>query len=185
MPGSETQEILVEDLECYVAPIGTAFPALTAEPVAEWKKVGKRGKESHSEAGSTITIGKTVSSFMSAGTPHALKTWVTERSFEAAFEVADLTPETLALLYDNRTVEGTKEKSVNLDGGFESHEFAAILRGTSPLTEGKNLQFNVYSCYQGANLAPKFAPKGAPALLAVQLIATKATTAGWVKMVAE
>lgn len=180
----ETQEIVVEDLEVYLAPLSTAFPALTAEPTGEWKKAGKKGILSHSESGCTLTISKTVQHFTSAGSAAPLKSWVTDRSFEAAFELADLSLETIALLCDNVSVEGATVKKVQLPSGFTNHEYAAILRGTSPQTEGKKMQWNIPSCYNGANMAPKFAPKGGPSMLSVQLIATKATGT-WVSVEAE
>lgn len=180
----ETQEIIVEDLECYLAPLSTAFPALSATPTGEWKQVGKAGPLGHSEAGSTITLSKTAATFTSSGAAAPRKSWVTDRGFEVAFEVADLSLETLAMLADNVSVEGTTVKKVKLPKGFTNHEYAAILRGTSPMTEGKKAQWNIPSCYNGANMAPKFAPKGGPAYLAVQLIATLAT-GEWVSVEAE
>jgi hypothetical protein len=181
----ETQEIIVEDVECWLAPLETAFPALTATPAGEWKKAGKKGILSHSEAGCTITLTKTTAQFTSSGAAAPIKSWVTERTFEAAFELADLSMETLALLADNVTVTTSGAiKSVSLPDGFVNHEYAAILRGTSSEEEGKKMQWKVPSCYNGATMAPKFAPKSGPAYLAVQLMATLAT-GSWVSVEAE
>lgn len=180
----ETQEIIFEDLDCYLAPLETAFPALSAEPATPWVQAGKKGILSHAEAGCTITISKTPAGFTSSGSAAEIKSWVTERKFEASFELADLSLETIALLSDNVTVEAGPPKEVKLPSGFTNHEYAALLRGTSPLTEGKKAQWNIPSCYNAANMAPKFAPKSGPALLAVLLTATLATGT-WVSLRAE
>jgi hypothetical protein len=45
----ESQEVIVETFEAYVAPVATAFPACSATPAGEWKPVGKQGTDSYSE----------------------------------------------------------------------------------------------------------------------------------------
>ena len=181
----ETQEIIFEDLSVWLAPLETAVPSLTAEHADEWVKAGKKGILSHAESGCTITMTKTTAGFTSSGAAAMVKSWTTEHAWEAAFELADLSIETLALLSDNVTVTTAgKIKSMKLPDGFANHEYSALLRGTSPELEGKSMQWKVPSCYNGATMAPKFAPKGGPAFLAVQLMATIATGA-WVSAEAE
>ncbi len=182
---AESQEVLVEPFEGFVAPVGTAFPACSATPSGEWKAVGKQGDKSYSEAGATVTMSQTLSTFTPAGSPRPRKTWRTEQLWECAFEVADMSPETIALLMNNNAVVGAAEKKVSLAMGFQIHLFAFLLKGPSPLTEGKFSQFEVATAYQAANPSPKLAAKGAPALLAVQFMAVEAESGKWVEYVTE
>lgn len=182
---AETQEILVEPFECFIAPVGTTFPAVSASPTGEWKAIGKQGDKSYSEAGATVTMSNTFGSFTPAGAVRKRKTWRTEQMWNVAFELADFSPETLASIMDNATVAGSTVKSVNLALGFQVHLFALVLRGPSPLTEGKHCQFQVNSVYQAANQAPKLAAKGAPALLAVEFEAVEAENNKWVEFFTE
>jgi hypothetical protein len=161
--------------------VGTAFPALTTEEASfptAWVKVGAQVDKSYSEAGVTVTNSQSISTFTPAGSTVVRKAWRTEEGFQVAFEIADLSPETYALVMDNATVThvtGTPgSKTFQMKRGFTAHQQALLLRGPSPAYEGKFSQFNVYACYQGANPAPKLAAKGGPAMLAVQYIATEA-----------
>lgn len=181
----ETQEILVEPFQVYLAPVGTAFPAVSATPAGEWKLIGKYGDKNYSEAGATVTMSNTFGSFTSAGGVRKRKIWRTEQMWNVAFELADFTPETLATILDNTTVTGSVEKKVSLALGFQVHLFALILRGPSPLTEAKFSQFEVNTCYQVANQAPKLAAKGAPAFLAVEFEAVEAEAGKWIEFVCE
>ncbi len=181
----ESQEVVVEPFEAYVAPVGTAFPSCSATPAGEWKLVGAHGDMNYSEAGATVTMSQTLATFTPAGSPRPRKVWRTEHVWQVAFEVADMTPETLALLMNNATVTGSGEKKVNLKMGFQIHCFALILKGPSPLNEGKYSQFQVATAYQAANPAPKFAAKGGPAYLAVEFIAVEAEAEKWVEFATE
>jgi hypothetical protein len=181
----ESQEVLIEVFEAYVAPVATAFPACSATPAGEWKPVGKQGTDSYSEAGATVTMAQTTAQFTPAGSPRPRKVWRTEHTWQVAFEVADMSPETIALLMNNATVTGGAEKKVNLSMGFQMHLFSLLLKGPSPLNEGKFSQFEVASCYQTANPAPKLAAKGGPAFLAVQFTAVEAEIGKWVEFCTE
>lgn len=183
--GNESQEIIIETLEPYVAAVGTAFPALSAEPASEWKLVGRQGDLNMSEAGATVTISQAISKFIPAGTPRPRKIWRTEEEWSCAFEVADMTPATLALILDNITVETGPPTKVKIERTFEAHLYALLLRGTSPTTEGKHCQFQVSNAYQVANQTAKFAPKGGPAFLAVQFDAVEAEKGKWVEFTCE
>ena len=182
----ETQEILVEPFECFLAPVGTAFPAVSGgTPKTPWAPLGRYGDKNYSEAGATVTMSNTFGSFTSAGGVRKRKIWRTEQLWNVAFEVADFSPETLATIFDNATVTGATEKKVSLALGFQVHLFALILRGPSPLTEGKFSQFEVNTCYQVANQAPKLAAKGAPAFLAVEFEAVEAEAGKWIEYCCE
>jgi hypothetical protein len=181
----ESQEIIVEPFEAWVAPVGTAFPACSATPSGLWKTIGQHGDHNYSEAGATVTMSQTLATFTPAGSPRPRKVWRTEHVWQCAFEVADMTPETLALLMNNPTVTGGAEKKVSLVMGFQIHVFALLLKGPSPLTEGKFSQFEVATAYQAANPAPKFAAKGGPAFLAVEFHAVEAEAEKWVEFCTE
>lgn len=183
---AENIEVVVEPYEPWIAPVGTAFPSCSATPSGGWVKVGKQGDLNMSEAGATVTMSQTTAQFTPAGSPRPRKVWRTEHLWTCAFEIADMTPATLGqIMNGNAATKVGAVTSVPLAMGFTMTLYALILRGPSPLTENKNAQFQVASCYQTANPAPKFAAKGGPAFLAVQFTAVEATSGGWVEYVSE
>ncbi len=193
---AENIEVLVEPYEPWIAPVGTSFLACsaTAEELEEggWVRVGKQPSDLNmAEAGATVTMSQTTATFTPAGSPRPRKVWRTEHVWQCAFEIADMTPKTLGQLMNGAVPKnvGGKE-SVALAMPFTMEIYSLILRGPSPLHEGTLLtgakaQFQVTSCYQTANPAPKFAAKGGPAFLAVQFTAVEAVAGKWVEYVAE
>jgi hypothetical protein len=73
---------------------------------------------------------------------------------------------------DNATVTtvtgASGEQSFQLKRGIKVHFYALLLRGVSTLNEAKAGQYEIATCCQMANPAPKFALKGGPAMLALQ-----------------
>lgn len=170
----EVAELLAAPYEVWVAPVGTAFPAVTASVTGEWKLLGKLGAKNYSDAGVTVTTHQTLGKFTPAGGTWERKSWRTDEGLDVAFDLADLRPEQFALVLDNATVTkntGAKTESLSLSRGTKVHNYALLARGPSPLNEAKNAQFQVPACYQAGNPAPKFAPKSGVSLLSVQFTA--------------
>ena len=168
------QEIITEPFNVYVAPVGTAFPALTTEEsgfATAWTKLGAQVSKSYSEAGVTVAHTQTPASFQPAGSTVPRKWWRTDEGMTIALELADLTTTTYALIMDNATVThvtgspGTK--SFQVKRGNVIHPFALLARGPSPEYENHFSQYQVPVAYQTGNPTPKYALKGGPAFLAV------------------
>lgn len=173
-PG-ELAEVIAAPFTAWVAPPGTVFPKLADEEedfASGWTKLGTSGDKNYSEAGVTVTHTQTQGQFVSAGGITPRKKWRTDEGMQVAFDLVDLSPEQYALIMDDAkvtTVTGAAgEQSLQLKRGIKVHVYALLLRGVSTLNEEKLGQYEVSTCVQMANPAPKFALKGGPAMLATQ-----------------
>lgn len=188
-------EIVVTPLELFVAPYGSAFPEIdeeTNEFGAEWVKIGTSGTKSESEAGVTLSHNQTLSSFTSAGSTTKRKVWRTDETVQFALEIADLTPAQYAIALNDATIttvpatsEAPGTKSISLLQGIDVSLFALVARGVSPLGDELVAQYQAASVVQVANPAPKFAPKGGPALLALQFEAIEANAGDYAELIIE
>ena len=168
-------QVLAAPFTCWVAPTGTAFPALSVAEEAfssSWTKIGTSGTKNYSEAGVTVTHTQTVQTFVSAGGAVPRAAWRTDEGMQVAFDLVDLSPAQYALIMDNATVThvtgASAEYNFSLQRGIKVHAYALLLRGPSTQDETKEAQYEVNACYQAANPAPKLALKGGPAMLALQ-----------------
>jgi hypothetical protein len=179
---AENLMVVAAPLEVWVAPAGTVFPEPNeAPPTSSWTLLGTLGARTYSEAGVTVSLSETVASFTGAGTTIPIKSWRTDETLEIAVELADVTPQQIALVLDRIAVThvtGTNPeyKIENLKRGFNTALYAILARGQSSLKEGATAQFQVYTAYQSANQAIKFAAKGGPALVAAHFVAIEAET---------
>jgi hypothetical protein len=175
MAVGELAEVIAAPFTAWVAAPGTAFPAInTAEGefASGWTKLGTSGDKNYSEAGVTVTHTQTQGQFVSAGGITPRKKWRTDEGMQVAFDLVDLSPKQYALILDNAsvvTVTGAAaNQSLQLKRGIKVHVYALLLRGVSTLNEEKAGQYEISTCVQMANPAPKFALKGGPAMLATQ-----------------
>lgn len=175
MAVGQLAEVIAAPFTAWVAAPGTAFPTLaTAEEAfaSGWTKIGTSGDKNYSEAGVTVTHTQTQGQFVSAGGITPRKKWRTDEGMQVAFDLVDLSPKQYALIMDNAavtTVTGAAgEQWFQLKRGIAVHFYALLLRGVSTLNEEKEGQYEISTCAQMSNPAPKFALKGGPAMLALQ-----------------
>jgi hypothetical protein len=175
MAVGELAEVIAAPYTAWIAAPGTAFPTLATEEGAfasGWTKLGTSGNKNYSEAGVTVTHSQTQGQFVSAGGITPRKKWRTDEGMQVAFDLVDLSVKQYALIMDNATVTtvtgAAGEQSLSLFRGINVKVWALLLRGVSTLNEAKNGQYEIATCVQMANPAPKFALKGGPAMLATQ-----------------
>jgi len=175
MAVGQLAEVIAAPYTAWIAAPGTAFPSLATEEGAfasGWTKLGTSGDLNYSEAGVTVTHTQTQGQFVSAGGITPRKKWRTDEGMQVAFDLVDLSPKQYALVMDNATVTtvtgANAEQSVALKRGIKVKVWALLLRGVSTLNEEKPGQYEIPTCCQMANPAPKFALKGGPAMLATQ-----------------
>lgn len=175
MSVGELAEVIAAPFTAWVGAPGTQMPELSSEEgefASGWTKLGTSGDKNYSEAGVTVTHTQTQGQFVSAGGITPRKKWRTDEGMQVAFDLVDLSPKQYALVMDNAkvtTVTGAEgEQSFELKRGIKVHVFALLLRGVSTLNEEKVGQYEIATCVQMANPAPKFALKGGPAMLATQ-----------------
>lgn len=168
------QEIVSAPLQLYFAPIGTAAPAIDANPpYAGWTLVGSNGDLDYDSTGVTVTHNQTLATFTSLGTTAPQKVWRTDEQLEIAVTLADISPAQYALALNDvavTTIVATTgvagEQDVPLLQGINVAVYALLAVGVSALNNALNCQYAVPAVYQAANPAPVW-KKGAPAELAL------------------
>lgn len=81
----------------WVAPVGTAFPAVDETPAAAWFQIGTDGSKSYSEDGITLRRNVSVERIRTLGTTMVRKAAITEADFEVEFSVVDMAPDQVLL----------------------------------------------------------------------------------------
>lgn len=174
---SDALEVVASPLTVWVAPTGTDFPLVDAEPDGDWFLLGTNGDGNYEDAGVTVTHEQTITTWTPAGRTMARKAWRTAEGFSIGFSLTDITSAQYAKTLNDATVTqiaagmGTPGyDSIELYQGLTVAKFALLARGLSPFSESFAAQYQVYQAYQGANQAPVYT-KGTPATLAVMFSA--------------
>lgn len=171
------QEIVATPLQLYMAPIGTANPAVDATATqitgGGWTLVGTNGNLDHDSAGVTVTHNQTLATFQSAGSTAPSKVWRTSEQLELAVTLADITPAQYALALNDvavTTIAATTgvagEQDVPLLQGTNVAVYALLAVGVSALNNSMQAMYCVPAVYQSSNPAPVF-KMGSPAELAL------------------
>ncbi|MFA6219591.1 MAG: hypothetical protein WC692_07400 [Erythrobacter sp.] len=169
-------EIIGAPLTLWVAPIGTAFPLISAAPGAGWTKVGTNGDRSYENGGVTTTHAKSYSKVRTAGSSGPIKAFLEEEDLMFGVTLLDLTLEQYQLALNGNTITtvapaagqpGTKKIGLSEDVG-RTMEYALLARGLSPYDEALAMQYCVPRCYQSGAPAPVFRKGGDGAGLALQ-----------------
>lgn len=170
----EPFEVIAHPLEIYLAPVGTAFPDVSAAPDASWTLLGTSGDENYDEDGVTVTHEQTLEEWTPAGSTGPRKVFRTGERLVIAVPLADLSAEQYARVLNDATITqdaaGVGTAGVDRFGLSQGHTvatFALLARGKSPAGDSFDAQYQVPRCYQGANQEPQF-QKGNPALLACE-----------------
>lgn len=168
-------EIIAAPFDVYVAPVGTAFPDISATPSASWFLLGSSGNKNYDEDGVTITHEQEVEEWVPAGLTAARKAFRTTESLVIAFNVADVSAAQYAKILNGATVTDTAAGSGtggNLNfpllQGMSVSIFALLCRsGESAAGNLFNSSYEVPIAYQAANPEPQY-KKGTPAMLACE-----------------
>lgn len=167
-------EVVAGPYTVYVAPVGTAFPAVNAAPGGTWFELGTSGTKNYDEAGVVVTHGQTLNPWRSAGGTAARKVFRSAEDMMIEFTLVDLTPEQYAKVLNDATVTTQAGppavKRFPLLQGLTVKAFAFIARGTSPAGDSLVAQYQVTSVYQAASPKPTF-KKDSPAGLDCQFAA--------------
>ncbi|WEK00595.1 MAG: hypothetical protein P0Y59_02570 [Candidatus Sphingomonas phytovorans] len=166
----EPLEIIAGPLTAWVAPIGTAFPLITAAPAGPWTMVGANGDRNYSDDGVSVMHSQTIQKVRPAGTVGAVKAFRTEEDLTLTLTLWDLTLEAYTLALNGATVSATAAgvgtagfKKLGLSRGEDVKTYALLVRGTkSAYGATYAAQYEVPRCYQSANPNPAYR-KGVPA----------------------
>ena len=124
--------ILVGVGTLYIAPVGTAMPALTATPSGAWVSLGE------TDGGVTITKTRNREKFSSDQRTGTVKAVQTEEGLTVEVALHEATLENMAYAMDNAvsvTAAGSGtigKKTLKLHSGAGVTEYALLFRGNSP-----------------------------------------------------
>lgn len=132
----------------YRAPVGTAFPLVTAAPGVGWEILGVNGNKSYGEDGVTVRHAQSVNRIRPAGSTGPIKAARTEEDLEIEFTLWDLTLEAYAnALHQRDVVDAGTSRSVGIYRGFAINESAVLIRGTSPYDDTLAAQYEIPRAY--------------------------------------
>ncbi len=178
-------EILAAPYTVWWAPVGTAFPAVNADPAVAWRKIGISGDKSQMEAGVKVKHDQTLKKIFASGATGPVKVVRDQEDLEVSFEIMDMTLEAYSLALNNNAVTAVAAaagvagvKSLATRQGIAVTEMAILVRGASPYLGGETslMQFEIPRCFQSGKPSPVFA-KGKPAGLALAYTALEDLTA--------
>lgn len=177
-------EIIAAPMTLWIAPVGTAFPLISAAPGVGWIKVGTNGDRSYENGGVTTTHAKVYDKVRTAGASGPVKAFLTEEDLMFGVTLLDMTLEQYQLALNGNTVTtvapasgqpGTKKIGLSEDVG-RTREYALLARGLSPYNEALAMQYCVPRCYQSGAPAPVFRKGGTGAALALSFEALEDLT---------
>ena len=176
-------EIIGAPLTLWVAPEGTAFPAINAVPGAGWLQIGTNGSSNYDDGGVDVRHNQTIETATPAGSTAPVKAWRTAEGLMIGVTLWDLTLEQYATALNKATITTTAAglgtpgtKRFGLTQGLDVASYALIARGVSPYGDGWVAQYEVPRCYPSGNPSPKYA-KGKPAGLLMEFMALADLTA--------
>lgn len=154
------REIISGPLTLFLAPVGTAFPAITAAPTTPWVRLGSNGARNYDVPGVTVMHSATINKVRSAGATGPMVGFVEDEDLMFRLTLLDFTLEqyTYALEQNPITtvapatgVPGTRTMGLSKGMG-RATEFALIAQGFSPYLDNQPARFLVPRCYQSGNV---------------------------------
>lgn len=141
-------EIIAAPFEVYYAPVGTSFPAFSADHAAvlsggfSW--IGTSGNLNITTQGVMVSHQQDINRIRMFGHPGPRKAVRTSEDLEIRFALADMTLEQYALALNFNTVnDEVGAKNVGLSRGLIPDTRALLVRGPSPYAANENLQYEV------------------------------------------
>lgn len=177
-------EIIAAPFVAWYAPLGTAFPAIDAEPGEGWVMIGASGDESYDPEGVQVQHSQDVNLVRPLGSTAPVKGFRREEDMIIAFTVWDVSAENYRLALNSNTVttvaaggSAAGTKSVQLYRGEQVATMALLLRAdVSPYGDEMKMQYEVPYCAQIGNPEAVYR-KGEPAGLSFEFAALKNPTA--------
>lgn len=169
-------EIIAGPCKVYIAPVGTAYPAiddLESAFNAAWVKLGQ------TDGGVKVAHAQTIVALRTDQVTAPVKAVRSEEDLEITFSLAEVTLENYASVMNQLTVgavDAGGSTTINLyRGGSGVETFAVYVRGDQLSPYGPyNLAYEVPSAYQNGNPEVDFT-KDAKALLACSFMAIAAS----------
>jgi len=171
---TEPLEIIAAPFTVWLAPVGSTFPDIDAEPDAPWVKVGTSGDLNYLDDGVKVAHSQSINFFRALGDCGSRKAFRTEEDLKISLVLADLTLEQYKLALNSNTVTDTPAsvgvagiKSIGLSRGFGLATSALLVRGPSAYMEEGQAQYEVPIAVQTGTPEVVFR-KDTPAALALE-----------------
>jgi hypothetical protein len=177
MDNATPYEIIAAPFTLWVAPVGTAFPAVDEDPAVEWIKIGTSGDLNETEEGVTVEHAQSFNFWKAAGDSGSRKVFRTSEDLKIRTTIADLTLEQYRYALNGNALTTTAAasgvpgtKKVGLSRGLTVDTRALLMRGPSPYMADGILQFEVPIAVQTGQPQPVFR-RDQPAALALEFAA--------------
>jgi hypothetical protein len=162
-------EVIAAPYRVYVAPVGTAFPAVTVDESAiptEWVLVGRSGDLNYDRGvGVVVSHTQTMAPWRSVGDAGVRKTFRTEEDLKISLKLVDLRLEQYQNAMNANTITPSgSTKKMGLSRGFAVSTFAVLIRSdVSPYGDGLNMQYEIPVAAQTGNPTINLSKPGEPA----------------------
>jgi hypothetical protein len=168
-------EVLAAPFTMWVAPVGTAFPAVDEAPDStDWTLIGAAGPLNYDEAGVNVEHAQSMAFWRSLGDAGSRKVFRSSEDLKIGLALVDVTLEQYSFALNGNTVTPTAAapgvpgtKKIGLSRGFIVDTRAVLLRGPSPEMEDGVMQYECPRAAQTGEPKPVFT-KDKPAMLAIE-----------------
>jgi|SRR5690606_24641249 len=160
MANTVPYEIIAAPFTLWVAPVGTAFPAVDDAPTDPWVKIGTSGNLNYdSDTGVVVSHPQSINKFRGLGDSGPRKVFRGEEDLIIRIALADVTPEQYAQAINGNAVTDTPPGSgtagtrkLGLSRGFTVNTVALLVRGdASPYGATGVMQYEVPIAAQVGN----------------------------------
>jgi hypothetical protein len=181
MTNTAPYEIICAPFQAWLAPVGTTFPFIEAEPGIDWTLIGTSGDRNTTEDGVTVKHEQTIEEIRTLGSIGPVKAHRTEEGLKVSFVLADMSLEHAAVALNHNAVTTVAPgvhggyKKIGLSRGRNLVERALLLRGAaSPYgngeTEDWNMQYQVLRAVQIGEAEVVYTKGGDPAGYALEFL---------------
>jgi hypothetical protein len=182
---SAPYEVLAQPFTLYLAPEGSTFPLIDADPTAPWVKIGSSGDLNYTEDGVTVTHNQTVETFRALGSTGPRKAFRTEEELHISLTLADVTLEEYAKALEHNTVSTNAAssgvagyKELGLSRGLSVERRALLVKSPNgPYGDGWPMQYEVPVVVQIGEPEVVYV-KGEPAGIMLEFLALEDPDAG-------
>jgi hypothetical protein len=155
MPNAVPYEVIAAPYSLYVAPVGSAFPAIDAAPSSPWTLVGTSGSLNYMDDGVTIAIPQEIEKWRSLGDTGPRKVFRVSEDLMIRVVLADLSLEQYRHALNMNAVTtvaagaGTAGyKKLGLSRGSDVAQRALLVKGPSPYMADGFMQYECPLAFQ-------------------------------------
>lgn len=180
-------EVIAGSVDAYLAPVGTAFPIISAAPAGTWVRLGAAGSKDISEDGVAIRHEESVKRIRGLGVTGARKAFRDTEDLFIELTLMDATAEAISAALNQQAITTLvgppAEKTVQLMEGGTVNLRAMLIRGLlSPYADSANyFQFDLPIVYQDGPIELAF-KKADPVGFKLHFVALADDTLGFGKL---